>query len=373
MRRALIVGVDDYPQSPLQGCGNDAQRVASLVRTHSSGSPNFDTRVLVSPPNSVTRSNLREAIHRLFETECEIAFLYFSGHGFVGSTDGQIVTHDAQMHDEGIPMTEILSLANKSPATNRIVMLDCCYSGNMGTPRTTDATVAQLAEGLTILTASRAAEVALERPGGGVFTNLVVAALDGGAADLCGRITPGSIYAYVDQALGAWDQRPIFKTNVTRFSSLRNVEPQVPLDTLRQPRGLLPWPGTRTPSRPDIRVHPPRQRPGPCRSLQGTTENGRCWLGRPGGRRAHVFRGYEFQALPTHRARSPLLAPRPRTQTVVPSGYDSRTFAWRPFARRVQPLQLTSIGDPSIGILHCCPPNPQSRLRTRQHLSRHRT
>ena len=242
MRRALIVGVDDYPQSPLQGCVNDAQRIASLVRTHSSGSPNFDTRLLVSPPESVTRSKLREAINKLFETECEIALLYFSGHGFVGSTDGQIVTHDAQVHDEGIPMTEILALANNSPAQNRIVMLDCCYSGNMGTPQITDATVAQLAEGLTILTASRAAEVAVEHRHGGVFTNLVAAALDGGAADLCGRITAGSVYAYVDQALGAWDQRPIFKTNITQFSALRNVEPQVPLDTLRQLHVYFPDP-----------------------------------------------------------------------------------------------------------------------------------
>ena len=94
--------------------------------------------------------------------------------------------------------------------------------------------VAQLSEGLTVLTDSRDSEVAMEQGGSGVFTQLVVAALQGGAADLRGHITPGSIYAYVDQALGAWDQRPIFKTNVTRFTSLRVVPPQVPLETLRK-------------------------------------------------------------------------------------------------------------------------------------------
>ena len=104
----------------------------------------------------------------------------------------------------------------------------------MGSPSTTDSGIAQLAEGLTVLTASRASEVALEQAGGGVFTDLVVAALEGGAADLSGHITPGSIYAYVDQALGAWDQRPIFKTNVTQCTSLREVEPQVPSETLRK-------------------------------------------------------------------------------------------------------------------------------------------
>ena len=34
MRRALIVGVDDYPTSPLRGCVNDASEVARLLRRH---------------------------------------------------------------------------------------------------------------------------------------------------------------------------------------------------------------------------------------------------------------------------------------------------------------------------------------------------
>ena len=234
MRRALIVGINDYPQAPLGGCLNDANAVAQILATHGSGSPNFDIRLLASPPGNVTRAGLREAIDQLFATDCDIALLYFSGHGFVRSGDGYIVTKDAESYDEGISMTDILTYANKSPARNRVIILDCCYSGRMGTPAIADIGVAQLAEGITVLTASRAAEVAMERAGGGVFTNLVLSALDGGAADLRGHITPGSVYAYVDQALGAWDQRPIFKTNVTQFSSLRDIEPQVPLETLRQ-------------------------------------------------------------------------------------------------------------------------------------------
>lgn len=234
MRRALIVGIDDYTHSPLNGCVNDANAIAAVLSTHATGAPNFDTLLCTSPPSSLTRAVLREAIVKLFETECDTALLYFSGHGFVRGGDGCIVTSDAQSYDEGILMTEILGLANKSPVKNKIIVFDCCYSGNMGSPSTTGSAVAQLAEGLTVLTASRSTEVAMEDGGRGVFTNLVVAALHGGAADLRGHITPGSIYAYVDQALGAWDQRPIFKTNVTQFTSLREVQPQVPLETLRK-------------------------------------------------------------------------------------------------------------------------------------------
>jgi hypothetical protein len=34
--------------------------------------------------------------------------------------------------------------------------------------------------------------------------------------------------------LGPWDQRPIFKTNITHFTSLRTIAPPVPLETLRK-------------------------------------------------------------------------------------------------------------------------------------------
>ena len=242
MRRALIVGIDDYESGPLSGCVSDATSIAAILEAHGTGSPNFDTRVITSPPENVTRSHLREAIDQLYSTDCDIALLYFSGHGYTRSGDGYIVTNDAKRYDEGISMTDILSVANASPVKNRVIILDCCFAGSMGTSSISENPVAQIAEGVTVLAASRASEVALEDGDGGVFTNLVIAALQGGAADLRGHVTPGSIYAYVDQALGAWDQRPIFKTNVTQFTSLREVQPQVPGETLRKIVDYFPAP-----------------------------------------------------------------------------------------------------------------------------------
>ena len=176
MRRALIVGIDDYQSAPLNGCVNDANAIAAVLSTHATGAPNFDTLLLTSPPTSLTRATLRDAIVKLFQTECDTALFYFSGHGFVRSGDGCIVTTDAERHDEGILMTEILGFANNSPVKNRVIIFDCCYSGNMGSPNTTGDGVAQLAEGITVLTASRGTEVAMEQGGGGVFTDLVLAA-----------------------------------------------------------------------------------------------------------------------------------------------------------------------------------------------------
>lgn len=234
MRKALIVGINDYPGAPLSGCVNDAHSVSAVLETHGDGSPNFAVKLVTCPSAAVTRSSLKEAIEAVFDGDSDIALLYFSGHGLISSTGGYIVTPDYKKYDEGISMHDILTLANKSKAKNKVVILDCCHSGAFGTPTIPGESVAQLAEGLSVLTASRDTESALEIGGSGVFTTLVVDAMQGGAADLRGHVTPGSIYAYVDQALGAWDQRPIFKTNVTRFTSLRTITPPVPLSILRK-------------------------------------------------------------------------------------------------------------------------------------------
>ena len=69
--------------------------------------------------------------------------------------------------------------------------------------------------------------------GAGVFTNLLIDALEGAAANLVGHITPGSVYAHIDQSLGPWGgQRPVFKTNVQSFVSLRKAVPPIDLHDL---------------------------------------------------------------------------------------------------------------------------------------------
>ena len=97
-----------------------------------------------------------------------------------------------------------------------------------------------LEEGTTILTASTKDQYASEKNGSGVFTSLLVDALSGSAANIVGDITPGSVYAHIDQALGAWEQRPVFKTNVKNFVSLRKVDPPISLDDLQRINEFFP-------------------------------------------------------------------------------------------------------------------------------------
>ncbi len=231
MKKALVVGIDNYSASPLKGCVRDASAFATIMETNGDGSPNFSVKL---ETDVKTKSQLKTLIIELFEGANDIVLFYFSGHGFLSPTGGYIMTPDYKRNDEGVSMDEILTSANNSKAKDKIIILDCCHSGAFGSPKVSGGVTAQIIEGVVVLTASRDSETALEVNGHGVFTNLLLDALQGGAADLRGHVTPGSVYAYIDQALGPWDQRPVFKTNVTRFTSLRRISPHVPTETLRK-------------------------------------------------------------------------------------------------------------------------------------------
>lgn len=234
MKKALIIGFNNYPNAHLNGCINDAIKVANVLEKNGDGSPNFSVKVITDENRVITKAQVRRAIETLFEGINDTCLLYFSGHGLIKSTGGYIVTPDYKSYDEGISMDDILCLANRSKARDKIIILDCCHSGAFGSPAITDNTIAQLAEGVTVLTASRDNELAIEHNGAGVFTSLLIDALQGGASDLRGHITPGGVYSYIDEALGAWDQRPIFKTNISRFTNLRSINPPIPLEKLRR-------------------------------------------------------------------------------------------------------------------------------------------
>ncbi len=239
MKKALVVGINQYPSAPLSGCVKDATEFRDLIARNEDGSTNF-TALLQT--DVLYKHRLKALIHDLFATRSETALFYFSGHGAINERGGYLVTPDHRNFDEGISMSEIVTMANNSPATNKIIILDCCHSGAIAAPNLGPGSIGHINEGITILTASRQEEVAMEVNGKGIFTNLLLEALKGGAADINGNITPGSIYAYIDQALGPWEQRPVFKTNVTTFTTLRHMQPRIAADSLKKINQYFPAP-----------------------------------------------------------------------------------------------------------------------------------
>jgi hypothetical protein len=244
-RKALVVGIDHYDHAGrLYGCVNDAHSVKALLERNGDGSVNCDVRLLTGngPGQGVSRARLKDQIAELFNSDGSIALLYFAGHGDNDSLGGYIIASDSQRVDDGVGLDDIVTMANQCKAQNRIIMLDSCRSGFAGRFSPTGA-ASVLNEGMTILTAATEDQYAQERDGGGVFTRMLVDGLNGGAANLLGQISASSVYAHVDQSLGEWGQRPVFKTNVKKFACLRRVAPAVLHTELQRLPEFFPAPG----------------------------------------------------------------------------------------------------------------------------------
>ena len=245
MRRALVVGIDYYEEiTSLRGCVNDAYAVMGVLERNADDSVNFGCKSLIGdgPESIIKRTELKEHVRELFAGDGEVALLYFAGHGYIETTGGYLCAGDCRTGDDGLSLSEIMTLANKSKILNRVVVLDSCFSGIAGDNPVSE-NIAELADGIAILTASTAEQYASEENESGAFTTLFVDALGGAGANLVGDVTPGSAYAHVDQSLGPWSQRPVFKTNVKSFVSLRKATPPIDIMDLRQISEFFPQPG----------------------------------------------------------------------------------------------------------------------------------
>lgn len=245
-RRALIIGIDQYDHvGQLNGCVNDALKIKDVLSRHEDGRPNYDCRDYVSgEDNYITRSFMRDKWRELFEGYRGDALFYFAGHGHLLDKKGYLVTTEGNKNDPGLPMNDLVDLANRSDARSVLLILDCCFAGSAGNDGwltgTGDYDISEIREGVTILAATAPTTVATENDQSGVFTHLLCTALTGAAADVRGRVSAAGIYAYAEQILGTWDQRPIYKSHASSLNPVRLCEPAVSDELLRQLPKLFP-------------------------------------------------------------------------------------------------------------------------------------
>lgn len=239
-KRALLVGINEYNHlTSLNGCVRDATEMETVLSRNWDGSRNFDCRLLTSPgPDILTKGFLRQQWRALFDDFRGDVLFYFSGHGSPTDVGGYLVTQDGILEDPGLPMDDVVTMANNSQARTVLLIVDCCFSGSTGNPSSLQAggleNRALLREGVTILAASRPSEVSMEIGGHGVFTDLVLGALRGGGADVRGRVSAASVYAYAEAALSSWEQRPVYKSHASQLDPVRHCEPKVSDALLRE-------------------------------------------------------------------------------------------------------------------------------------------
>jgi hypothetical protein len=242
MKRALLVGIDHYEHfSDLSGCVNDVTAVEPLLRRNDDDSPNFDCVTRTAVTGGVTRDQLLSDLDALLSGGADVAILYFAGHGHGSGADVTLVTEDGTSQTPGIAFSELLTKIATSPVREIIILLDCCFAGSAGGVPQLGTSATTLRDGVSILAASRGDQTAAETVGGqGLFSTYLVGALDGGAADVLGKVTIAGLYSYLDESFGAWDQRPVFKANVDRLNEIRRCQPAVPLAELRMINELFP-------------------------------------------------------------------------------------------------------------------------------------
>ena len=237
-KRALLIGIDDYKSkkyAKLKGCVKAAEKLAQALELNADKeqTKNFHVEIFSDCKSSkIAQSEIAKSkIESLFNSDGHktMALLYFAGHGTTEVNGGQIVFKDGSM----LAMETILAIVAQSQILNKIILFDCCVSGQMGSDPFAPTT-SKLPDGVTIMTACTDKHNAGENTNGGIFTQLLVNALNGGAADFLGRITIGGIYAYIDKLLGASNQRPVLKTNVRSFALMKQVAPQVSIKDLRK-------------------------------------------------------------------------------------------------------------------------------------------
>jgi hypothetical protein len=233
MKRALVVGIDEYESDEfptLSGCVRDAEAILPLLQEHEQNrETNFDCRSLGTSDGqpSVTRDEFTLALEQLFREEADMAVLFFAGHGMPKSDALNLVTSDGTPVSPGVSFSAILDMIKQSPVDEIIILLDCCFSGGAARIPAISNDLALVKNGLSILTASRAGQSAMETEGRGQFSVLLESGLLGGAADVLGEVSVAGLYSYVSESFGAWDQRPTFLANVEQLQAIRKCAPSV--------------------------------------------------------------------------------------------------------------------------------------------------
>lgn len=114
MKKALLIGINDYPIQPLRGCIEDVRTLHSVLERNGDGSKNFD---ILSLEDVQSSNKAMEAIEELFKGDEDFALLYYSGHGFVNTIGAELVFPDDCCKDgyhKGLQMSDIMQVVNRS-------------------------------------------------------------------------------------------------------------------------------------------------------------------------------------------------------------------------------------------------------------------
>ncbi len=219
-KRALLIGVSQYNAglNPIPGAKKDVEDMKRVLENPELGG--FDeVKALIDPD----LEQIRGDISHLFRSsgKQDLVLLYFSGHGILDyEDDGSLylatpATGGSRFQATSVEARFIQKEMNSNPLQQRVVILDCCYSGAFQegwAPKSTDRVDIQgqfnqpqqdQAKGQAVLTSSSATQktseskqvrglavlassdkLSFEHEGAGLYTQYLVDGIETGAADI---------------------------------------------------------------------------------------------------------------------------------------------------------------------------------------------
>lgn len=245
-RDAVVVGINNYQYLPnLSAPAVDAEAIAQQLQTYGEFRIHRLPEVIeanrpkVGQKTTVTLCELETALVRLFKPAGDnipqTALFYYSGHGLqkqVGIREGYLAVSDAnpQQGFYGLSLFWLRRLLQESPVRQRIILLDCCHSGELLNFLDADPG-AKAGTDRLFMAASREYESAYESLTGkySVFTDALLSGLD--PRSVSHRIvTNYYLTNWVSQKLKGELQQPLFENSgseiiLTRTSGIAPPPP----------------------------------------------------------------------------------------------------------------------------------------------------
>lgn len=253
-RDALVVGINSYQYLPsLKAPANDAEAIAQILQTCGEFRVSRVPEVLqghytkVGQKTPVTLRQIETALVRLFKPSGanipQTALFYFSGHGLqkqAGIQEGYLALSDS--HPEkgfyGLSLFWLRRLLQESPVRQRIIILDCCHSGELLNFHDADPGVHAGTDRL-FMAASREYESAYESLNSpySVFTQAILSGLEP-KADTAPIVTNYSLTHWVSQQLKGEIQQPLFENSGSEIILTRCINPA--LKSVREKNAISP-------------------------------------------------------------------------------------------------------------------------------------
>jgi hypothetical protein len=143
---AILIGVADYRDPALPDIPATANNVADLAATLTDpdigGFLAKNVHSLVNP----THTEAGRRVARLCRDADDVLLVYFAGHGLIAK-DGELLLAVSDTEEDlpgvsSLPIGHVREAISESPASTRILILDCCFSGRAATSLMSDADAA---------------------------------------------------------------------------------------------------------------------------------------------------------------------------------------------------------------------------------------